>query len=48
MEFRELVCQLNSIVYVIYHDEIYIVSIWSNRQDRGKLYSALRQMAKML
>ena len=45
-EFRELSCRLNSVVYSIYRDEIYIVSIWSNRQNRTKLYSALKEAAK--
>ena len=43
VEFRELPCRLNSIVYSIYNDEVYIVSIWSNWQDRAKLYSALKE-----
>ena len=46
IEFRELSCRLNSVVYSIYKDEIYIVSIWSNRQDRAKLYSALKNRSK--
>ena len=46
VEFRELPCRLNSVVYAIYKDEIYIVSIWSNRQDRARLYSALKEEAK--
>ena len=41
-EFREFPCRLSSVVYY----EIYIVSIWSNRQDRAKLYSALKEEAK--
>ena len=52
-EFREFPCRLSSVVYSIYKvvysiykDEIYIVSIWSNRQDRAKLYSALKEEAK--
>ena len=45
-EFRELPCRLSSVVYSIYKDEIYIVSIWSNRQDRAKLYSTMRADAK--
>ena len=44
-EFLELPCRLNSVVYSIYNDEIYIVSIWSNRQDRARLYSALKEEA---
>ena len=46
IEFRELQCRINSVVYAIYNDEIYIVSIWSNRQNRDTLYSALREDAK--
>ena len=46
IEFRELQCRLNSVVYAIYNDEIYIVSIWSNRQNRDSLYSSLRGDAK--
>lgn len=30
----------------IYKDEIYIVSIWSNRQNRANLYLTLRADAK--
>lgn len=45
VEFRELKAGLNSVVYSIYNNEIYVVSIWCNRQDRSKLYSSLRQMA---
>lgn len=48
IEFRELICRLNSVVYSIYKDEIYIVSIWSNRQDRAKLYSTLHADAKSM
>jgi plasmid stabilization system protein ParE len=44
--FRELVARLNSIVYAIYNEEIYIVSIWSNRRDRSKLYETLINDAK--
>ena len=46
IEFRELQCRLNGVVYAIYNDEIYIVSIWHNRQNRDNLYSALREDAK--
>lgn len=46
VEFRELPCQLNSVVYSIYKDEIYIVSVWNNRQDRAKLYSTLQEEAE--
>ena len=46
VEFRELPCRLNSVVYSIYKDEIYIVSIWSNWQDRARLYSDLKKEAK--
>ena len=48
VEFRELPCRLNSVVYSIYNDGIYIVSIWSNRQDRNKLYSTLKEAAKSM
>lgn len=44
--FRELQCRLNSVVYALYNDEIFIVSIWSNRQNRERLYSALSEEAK--
>jgi plasmid stabilization system protein ParE len=46
VEFRELACRLNSVVYSVYKEEIYIVSIWSNRQNRANLYSTLRADAK--
>ena len=46
IDFRELSCRLNSVVYTIYNGEIYIVSIWSNSQDRAKLYSILKEDAK--
>lgn len=46
IEFRELQCRLNSVVYAIYKDEIYIVNIWHNRQNRDNLYSMLREDAK--
>ena len=42
--FRELVAQLNSIVYAIHND----VSIWINRRDRSKLYSTLKNDAKQI
>ena len=45
-EFRERPCRLSSVVYSIYKDKIYIVSIWSNRQDRAKLFLALKEEAK--
>ena len=45
-EFREFSCRLSSVVYSIYKDEIYIVSIWSNRQNRANLYLTLRADAK--
>ena len=44
--FRELVARLNSIVYAIHNEEIYIVSIWSNRRDRNKLFATLKNDAK--
>jgi plasmid stabilization system protein ParE len=42
VEFRELVVKLSSVIYVIHEEEIYIVSIWNNRQDRKKLYAELK------
>ena len=42
IEFREFHCRLNSVVYAVHCDEVYIVSIWNNRQDRSKLYTSLR------
>ena len=48
VEFRELTCRLSSIVYAIYNDEIYIVSVWNNRQDRSRLYADLRQLANKM
>ncbi|GEM_PF-2604581 len=48
IEFRELQCRLNSVVYAVYDDVIYIVSIWSNRQNRENLYSALSEDAKSM
>ena len=46
IEFRELQCRLNSVVYTIYNDEVYIVSIWCNRQSRDYLYASLLEDAK--
>ena len=46
IEFRELQCRLNSVVYAIYNNEVYIVSIWYNRQNRENLYSSLQKDAK--
>ena len=46
IEFRELQCRLNSVVYAIYNNEVYIVSIWCNRQNRENLYSSLQKDAK--
>jgi hypothetical protein len=34
------------VVYAIYNDEIYIVNIWHNRQNRDNLYALLREDAK--
>lgn len=45
VEFHELAVKLSSIIYVIYEDEVFIVSIWSNRQDRNKLYSELKKQS---
>ena len=44
--FRELTVRLNSIMYAIHNEEIYIVSIWSNRRDRSRLYATLKNDAK--
>lgn len=44
VEFREVPCRLNSVVYSVYQDEICIVSVWSNRKDRAKLFSILREV----
>ena len=46
IEVRELQCRLNSVVYTIYNEEVYIVSIWSNRQNRDYLYASLLEDAK--
>jgi len=46
IEFRELQCRFNSVVYAIYKKEIYIVNIWHNRQNRDNLYAMLRENAK--
>ena len=43
IEFRELVVKLSSVIYVIHQEEIYIVSIWNNRQDRTNLYLELKE-----
>lgn len=48
IEFRELQCRLNSVVYAIHNNEIYVVSIWCNRQNRDILYSTLREDAKSM
>lgn len=48
IEFRELQCRINSVVYTIYKEEIYVVSIWTNRQNRNSLYSALREDAQRM
>lgn len=48
LEFRELACRLSSVIYVIYNDEIYIVSIWNNRQDRNRLYKDMLQISKTM
>ena len=45
IDFRELVVKLSSVIYVIHEEEIYIVSIWSNRRDRSNLYSMLKNDA---
>lgn len=46
IEFRELQCRLNSVVYTIYNDEVYVVSVWCNRQSRDYLYASLLEDAK--
>ena len=43
VEFHELALTLSSIIYAIYEEEIFIVSIWSNRQDRTRLYAELNE-----
>ncbi len=48
VEFRELTCRLNSVIYTVFKEEIYIVSIWCNRQDRAALHAALRDEAHEL
>ena len=48
IEFRELVVKQSSVIYVIYREGIYIVSIWNNRQDRNKLYTTLKNDAKQI
>lgn len=48
VEFRELACRLSSVIYAIYNDEIYVVSIWNNRQNRNRLYKDLRQISKTM
>lgn len=45
VEFHELAVKLSSVIYAIYEDEIYIVSIWSNRQDRTRLYAELKEQS---
>jgi hypothetical protein len=41
--------QLNLLqLRLMWHEEIYIVSIWSNRQNRNSLHSALREDAQSL
>ncbi|MBR5984214.1 MAG: type II toxin-antitoxin system RelE/ParE family toxin [Bacteroidales bacterium] len=48
VEFHELPSKFNSIIYSIYNDNIYIVSIWSNRRNRAKLYALLKSEANNL
>ena len=48
IDFRELVVKLSSVIYVILEEEIYIVSIWSNRRDRSNLYTMLKNDAKQI
>lgn len=45
IEFRELVVKLSSVIYVVYEEEIFIVSICSNRQNRTKLYEELKKQS---
>lgn len=45
VEFYELAMKLNSVIYAVYEEEIYIVSIWSNRQDRTRLYAELKEQS---
>lgn len=44
-EFHEFAVKLSSVIYVIYEEEIYIVSIWNNRQDRTRLYAELKEQS---
>ena len=48
IDFREFVVKLSSVIYVIHEEEIYIVSIWSNRRDRSNLYTMLKNDAKQI
>ena len=48
IDFRELVVKLSSVIYVIHEEDIYIVSIWSNRRDRSNLYTMLKNDAKQI
>ena len=48
IDFRELVVKLSSVIDVIHEEEIYIVSIWSNRRDRSNLYTMLKNDAKQI
>ncbi len=45
VEFRELAVKLSSVIYAIYEEEIYIVSIRNNRQDRQRLFSDLKEQS---
>lgn len=45
IEFHELAVTLSSVIYTVYEEEIYIVSIWSNRQDRTRLYGELKEQS---
>ena len=45
VEFHELAVKVSSVIYAIYEDEIYIVSIWSNRKDRTRLYAELKEQS---
>ncbi|MBR3986838.1 MAG: type II toxin-antitoxin system RelE/ParE family toxin [Bacteroidales bacterium] len=41
--FYELADKQSSIIYTIFEDEIFIVSVWNNRQDRMRLQAFLSE-----
>ena len=45
VEFHELTVRLCSVIYAIHEEEVYIVSVWSNRQDRTRLYAELKEQS---